>query len=105
MKFLVEHNFPRGWLVNSVLRDMTWTHTLSLPNGNRTTDQEIASVADEEDRVVVTKDCDFRDAYLLKSTPRRLFLVETGNISNNDLMALFDKNLAEMVSLDPRYDS
>lgn len=35
------------------------THTLNLPAGNRTTDASIASKADSENRITVTKDADF----------------------------------------------
>jgi len=57
----------------------------NCPTGYRTTDPEIASIADDEGRVVVTKDRDFRDSHLLRGVPRRLLIVTTGNISNNDL--------------------
>lgn len=49
-------------------------------------------MADGEDRIVVTKDRDFRDSHLLRSTPRRLLIVTTGNIENNDLLAPFDQH-------------
>lgn len=73
-------------------------HTSDLPDGNRTTDTEIARKADAEDRVVVTKDRDFRDSHLLRASPRRLLIVATGNITNNDLFALFGGNLEAIVA-------
>jgi predicted nuclease of predicted toxin-antitoxin system len=69
-----------------------------LPAGNRSTDAELSEIADEQDRIVVTKDRDFRDGYLLRNTPQKLLLVETGNVSNDDLLALFDKNANEIVA-------
>src|ERR1022692_1127564 len=50
-------------------------HTTDLPDGNRTADGRIAALADDEDRVVVTKDRDFRDGHLLSRSPRRLLVV------------------------------
>ena len=41
----------------------------------------IAELADDDDRVVVTKDRDFRDGHLLARSPRRLLVVATGNIT------------------------
>jgi predicted nuclease of predicted toxin-antitoxin system len=73
-------------------------HASELPDGNRTTDAEIARRADAEDRVVVTKDSDFRASHLLRSKPRRLLIVATGNISNNDLLALFSEHLDAIVA-------
>jgi len=49
---------------------------------------ELALAADTEDRVLVTKDRDFRDGHLLRALPGRLLIVTTGNISNRDLLAL-----------------
>ena len=36
-----------------------------LPTGNRTSDADISRLADSEERIVVTKDSDFRDSHLL----------------------------------------
>ena len=77
---------------------MTSSHTSDLPEGNRSTDGDIARRADTENRVVVTKDRDFRDGHLLTGSPRRLLVVATGNITNNALMALFAANLDILVA-------
>jgi predicted nuclease of predicted toxin-antitoxin system len=63
-------------------------HTLDLPQGNRTSDAMVMTRADEEGRVVVTKDDDFVQSFLLHGRPARLLLVATGNIANADLEQL-----------------
>ena len=63
-------------------------HTLDLPQGNRTPDQLLVKVADRESLIIVTKDADFVDSHLLRTSPARLLLISTGNISNRDLDAL-----------------
>ena len=65
-------------------------HTIELPDGNRSTDREIAQVADAEGRVVVSKDRDFRDGHLLARSPHRLLVVATGNITNDALLSLVE---------------
>ncbi|MDQ3106332.1 MAG: DUF5615 family PIN-like protein [Actinomycetota bacterium] len=55
-------------------------------------------IADGEDRVVVTKDRDFRDSHLLRGSPRRLLVVATGNIGNEELLTLFDQHLDAVVA-------
>lgn len=72
--------------------------TLQLPDGNRTSDRRVADVADAEDRVVVSKDRDFRNDHLLIGSPRRLLLVSTGNTANDELLALFDKHLEALLT-------
>jgi len=61
-------------------------HTSELPDGNRTTDRSLARLADATDRVVVSKDRDFRNDHLLTASARRLLLISTGNITNNALL-------------------
>ncbi|MDP9442514.1 MAG: DUF5615 family PIN-like protein [Actinomycetota bacterium] len=93
MNFLIDAQLP----ARLVEAGHDAVHASELPDGNRTTDAEIARRADGEDRVVVTKDRDFRDSHLLRSTPRRLLVVATGNIDNNDLLSLFDQHLDAIV--------
>lgn len=105
MKFLVDTQLPVGlckWLIE-LGHDAL--HVSHLPNGNRSTDAEVADAADEDDRIVVSKDSDFRDGHLLRGRPRRLLAVRTGNISNSELLLLFEHNLAEIVAAleDGRY--
>ena len=94
MKFLVDAQLPRrfcSWL-SVVGHDAV--HTLDLPKGNRTSDSEILDIADQEDRIVITKDDDFVQSFLLAGRPPKLFLVATGNISNNKLEKLISTNLS-----------
>lgn len=44
----------------------------------------------------LVKDRDFRNSHFLKGTPRRLLVVHTGNISNDDLLALFEANVEQI---------
>jgi len=93
VKLLVDAQLPMRlarWLSSTGHEAL---HTSDLPAGNRTTDQQIADRADEDGRIVVTKDADFRDGHLLTGSPRRLLVVVTGNISNTALLALFTANI------------
>lgn len=92
MKFLVDAQLPIRLARSISSRGHDVVHTSELSDGNGTTDPEIARIADAEDRVVVTKDRDFRDSHLLTSLPRRLLIVATGNISNDKLLQLFDQH-------------
>jgi predicted nuclease of predicted toxin-antitoxin system len=64
-------------------------HTLDLPDANRTTDAEINELSARDLRVVITKDTDFVDSFLLFHRPYKLLLISTGNIANADLTELF----------------
>ena len=98
MRFLVDAQLPArvARALNDAGHDAL--HTSQLPGGNRTPDGEVARLADAEDRVVISKDRDFRDSHLLRGTPRRLFIVALGNCSNNDLLAMLIGHLAAVVA-------
>lgn len=97
MKFVVDAQLPARLARLLTSAGHGCTHTSQLPEGNRTTDARLAAHADNEDRVLITKDRDFRDGHLLSGTPRRLLVVATGNITNDELLELFEANLATIV--------
>lgn len=51
----------------------------------------------KEQYIVVTKDSDFVESFLLSREPWKLFLVATGNIGNNELETLFLANVKTVV--------
>lgn len=93
MKFVVDAQLPRR--VAFMLREQGHDaiHTLDLPAGNRTADSTIIELADGEGRVVVTKDADFVNSFLLTHQPQKLLLVSTGNITNTELDRLLLPNV------------
>jgi predicted nuclease of predicted toxin-antitoxin system len=97
MKFLVDAQLPqrlaRG--INAAGHDAI--HTLDLPKGNRTTDSQIKMLSEKDQRVVVTKDADFVNSFLLAGRPYKLLLISTGNITNVELETLFTPQLAAIV--------
>lgn len=67
-------------------------HTLDLPARNLTTDREICQLALTDQRVVVTKDSDFVDSFLMRAEPQKLLFISTGNIPNDQLVQLLRAN-------------
>lgn len=98
MKFLIDAQLPARLAQHLVEAGHDAIHTLDLPGANRTRDAEIADRADAEDRVLVSKDSDFRDSHLLRGTPKKLLIVATGNIANRELLALFEEHLGAIVA-------
>ena len=98
MKFLVDAQLPRrlAHFLGSVEHGAL--HTLDLPSGNATSDAELCNICRREQRVLVTKDLDFTDSFLLKNEPARLLLISTGNINNRELEALFRAGLSDIVT-------
>ena len=97
MKFLVDAQLPRRLVQWLQAAGHEAVHTRDLPAGNRTGDATINDISLREQRVVVTKDEDFVDLFLLRRQPYKLLLVATGNISNRELERLFQDNLDSIV--------
>jgi len=98
MKFLIDAHLPRRIARRLIEAGHDALHTLDLPNGNRTTDNEILSVAARDQRVVITKDADFINSFHIKRQPEKLLLISTGNITNTDLEAALLPNIPAIVS-------
>lgn len=93
MKFLVDAQLPRrlARLLREAGHDAI--HTL----GNRTTDALINDLSAREHFVVVTKDADFVNSFILHRRPYKLLLVSTGNIRNSELESLLLSSLERLV--------
>lgn len=99
MKFIVDAQLPyrlKNWLT---AQDFDTIHTRDLPAANETEDFSIADIADEENRIVITKDADFLKLYILKRKPKELLMITTGNIVNKELLVLFDRNFETVLKL------
>ena len=88
MKFLVDAQLPRRLALWLRQRGHDVIHTFDLDQQNRTPDPFLLALANEDDRVLVTKDTDFEITLELGQGPPKLPLVTTGNIHNNELLGL-----------------
>lgn len=96
MRLLIDAHLPRKLAIQLKELGHDVRHTLGLPQGNRTADQEINELSINELRIVVTKDSDFVDSFWLQNQPWKLLLISTGNIRNDELLALFLKNVDKL---------
>ncbi len=96
MKFLVDAQLPK-WLSEFLNhRGFNSIHTLELPLKNATDDKEILRISMKEQSIVITKDRDFFQSYILQNMPWKLLLLSTGNITNKELSELFDNRLPQL---------
>jgi predicted nuclease of predicted toxin-antitoxin system len=97
MNFLIDAHLPRRLSRLLAGHGHQTIHTLDFPHQNRTTDQELMRYADANDYVMITKDADFLNSFYLNSSPKKLWLISTGNITNQDLEQLVTRNLEVIV--------
>lgn len=92
MKFLIDANLPmalKNWLFE---RGHDVIPTRDLPKKNLTEDIDIIRIADEQSRVVTSKDSDFQKYHIITGMPERILMITTGNIVNKELIRLFEQN-------------
>jgi predicted nuclease of predicted toxin-antitoxin system len=85
MKFLIDAQLPRRLAHQLSVAGYETTHTLDLPQGNRTTDQSLITLS-------------------LKREPWKLLLVSTGNIRNDELLRLFQLNIDQLAESFTTFD-
>lgn len=93
MKFIVDAQLPKSLSIFLIDKGFDSTHTLDLPDKNKTKDNQILAYAKNENRIVITKDLDFLKSYLINGDPEKLILIKTGNIINKHLIKLINDNL------------
>ncbi|MDM3861861.1 MAG: DUF5615 family PIN-like protein [Aphanizomenon gracile PMC644.10] len=104
MKFLIDAQLPMR--IANLLENLGYDviHTKNLPLENATPDSEINKLSILEQRIVITKDKDFLDSFLIKQEPYKLLLITTGNISNKQIEQLFLQNITQIIELFLTYD-
>lgn len=103
MKFLVDAQLPyrlKTWLS---AKGFDAIHTSDLPAQNLSSDWDIVQIADAEGRIVISKDSDFLKLHILQKKPARLLMITTGNIINEQLLGLFERNFETVTQLFETY--
>lgn len=103
MKFLVDAQLPyrlKDWLL---AKGFDAIHTIDLPAQNTSSDMDIVQVADSEDRIVISKDSDFLKLHVLRKKPAQLLMITTGNIINQQLLSLFERNFETILLMFESY--
>jgi len=92
MKFIVDEQLPDSLsrFIQIQGYDAVRLHTLS--SGKHVSDLDICKLSMKEQRVVISKDNDFLQRFILAREPHKLLYVTTGNIKNSHLIALFEAN-------------
>ena len=99
MKFIIDAQLPYQMALFIQRKGFDVIHTNDLPDRERTSDDYFRAISLQESRIVVTKDFDFVDSFMLKSIPEKLLLISTGNIKNKRLFYLLEQNLDKILDM------
>jgi predicted nuclease of predicted toxin-antitoxin system len=104
MKFLIDEQLPAilaDWLSS---KGFDAVHALTLSTNTSLSDKEIRRWRMNDERIVITKDEDFFNAYIFQKEPYKLIFLTTGNIKNRQLLDLFRANFDHIVDLMEKHD-
>lgn len=99
MKFLVDEQLPIAlvkWLTG---QGYDVIHATALGKSIKITDKDVCKESMLNQRVVISKDIDFLNTYLISKQPWKLIYLTTGNTSNKVLIELFQSNLKQLIEL------
>ena len=68
-------------------------HVNTILDSFFSSDKAIATYADQNKLIVITKDIDFRNSYFIRKSPQRLIRICLGNINTTDLITIFEQQL------------
>ena len=69
-----------------------------------TTDNTIAKFSDLNDFILITKDFDFKNSFLVQKSPKKLIKINLGNISNTQLINVFDHFISERETINKTHN-
>jgi len=92
VKFLIDAQLPKSLSDFLKSKGFDSIHTIDLPDRNKTEDYQLIALSKKENRIIITKDNDFLESFLIKKEPEKLIIITTGNISNTVLLEIFDNN-------------
>ncbi len=103
MRFIIDAHLPKSLAKAFANLGHSVIHTSELPAGNATDDNDIISVA-ADDGIVVSKDEDFYQSFLLYGKPPQLIHVKVGNMRLKEVTNLFIKIAPKLIDLLGQHD-
>jgi predicted nuclease of predicted toxin-antitoxin system len=97
MKFLIDAQLPHSLKQLFISKGYDCIHTSEMQMGNETPDRIINAISVAEQRIVITKDGDFLESFIVKNEPYKLILVKLGNTSKNELLQFFSDRFDEII--------
>ena len=97
MKFLIDAQLPLSLKQLFISKGHDCIHTSDMQMGNETPDRIINTISVTEQRIVITKDGDFLESFIVKKEPYKLILVKLGNTSKNELLQFFSDKFDEII--------
>ncbi len=99
LKFIIDTQLPHQLASFFRKKGFDTVHTTDTFRGHLLQDKEILEIGIKENRIIISKDSDFWDNFLLNGVPPKILFLQLGNIKNKDLLEIFEHNLEKIVDL------
>ena len=99
LKFIIDTQLPPKLASHLDNLGTEAIHTTHYLEGHKMADSKIIQIAIDDDRIIISKDADFRDHFLIKGIPPKILLLKTGNISNKNLIKLLTNSFSKIEQL------
>ncbi len=104
MTFLLDVHLPRLLAAFLKAKGFNAEHVLDILNKARTKDADIRRYADLHELILVTKDRDFVTSRIFLRSPKKLIKINLGNVGNEELLSIFEKNWETISSIVTKSD-
>ena len=99
-KFFIDTQTPPRLARYLISKGFDSIHAMNYKeNGHLMKDKEITEIAISEERIIITKDSDFLDNFYLNGSPPKIIHLMMGNITNKELLDLFETNFENLTNL------
>uniref|UniRef100_UPI004049DD4D DUF5615 family PIN-like protein n=2 Tax=Flavobacterium sp. TaxID=239 RepID=UPI004049DD4D len=86
-------------------KDFKCLHVNSILDSWHTKDNDISKYVDANDLILITKDVDFKNSHFIQKSPKKLVKINLGNISNVELIAIFEKILPQIEQINALHEA
>jgi predicted nuclease of predicted toxin-antitoxin system len=105
MKFLCDVHISYK-LVNAILNlGFDCIHVNTIIDKWYSKDADIATFADHNNYIIITKDSDFRNSFYINKTPKKLIKINLGNITNIELIKIVSENIEKFNQIANAYSN
>lgn len=105
MKFLCDVHIPLQLAKHITQKGFECIHVNNILDGFFTKDSDISKFVDQNKLILITKDRDFKNSFLLKGIPARLIKINLGNVSNDRLIGMLEQHLVQIQKFYDDFDS
>ena len=99
LRFLIDTQLPPVLAAYLRRKGFDALHTTTFEQGHLLADADIRRIAQQQQRIVVTKDSDFSNHFHVAGAPPRVLYLTLGNCRNHELINWLDLHLGMICQL------